>query len=242
MDLHVWTAYLVAMSLISISPGSGALLTMTHSMARGVKGVWPGVLGLQAGLLIVLMVSGLGLGALLLASEQAFSVLKWAGAAYLFGLGVAQWRAASHEAEQDPASRAALAQEMSQSTTSLNASVPLSRLPAWRLRVTADTPAFTCFVQGLLTNVSNPKGIVFMVAVLPQFLDPARALGPQLAVCALTSVAVDVVVMRLGYAHVAAGLQRLLQGAQARRVRDRLFGGVLMALGVSLVFVKRSSG
>lgn len=53
MDLHVWMAYVAAMTLISVSPGSGALLTMTHSMARGVRGVMPGVLGLQVGLVAV---------------------------------------------------------------------------------------------------------------------------------------------------------------------------------------------
>lgn len=94
-------------------------------------------------------------------------------------------------------------------------------------------------MQGLLTNVTNPKGIVFMVAVLPQFLDPARPLEAQLLLIALTSVAVDFVVMRFGYATLAAGLQRLMRQPGAQRVRDRLFGGVLMGLGVSLVFVKR---
>mgnify|MGYP003347945982 CR=1 FL=1 len=72
---------------------------------------------------------------------------------------------------------------------------------------------------------------VFMVAVLPQFLDPARPLWLQLLICSATSVVIDLIVMRLGYAHVAAGLQRLMKRPSARRVRDRLFGGVLMALG-----------
>ena len=219
MDLHVWMAYVAAMILISISPGSGALLTMTHSMARGVRGVAPAVWGLQVGLVAVLLVSGVGLGAVLLASEQAFTALKWAGAAYLVWLGIGQWRAASREPEVAPEAAA----------------------PAWRMAVTADTPARVCFLQGVLTNVTNPKGIVFMVAVLPQFLDPARPLWLQLLVCAATSVVIDFIVMRLGYAHVAAGLQRLMTRPSARRVRDRLFGGVLMALGASLVFVKRAA-
>ncbi|WP_298008919.1 LysE family transporter [uncultured Aquabacterium sp.] len=221
MDLHVWMAYVAAMTLISVSPGSGALLTMTHSMARGVRGVMPGVLGLQVGLVAVLLVSGVGLGAVLLASEQAFTALKWAGAAYLVWLGIGQWRAATREPE-------VLADTPANGAT-------------WRMAVTAATPARVCFAQGVLTNVTNPKGIVFMVAVLPQFLDPARPLWLQLLICSATSVVIDLIVMRLGYAHVAAGLQRLMKRPSARRVRDRLFGGVLMALGASLVFVKRAA-
>ena len=229
MELHVWTAYLLAIILISISPGSGALLTMTHSMARGPRGVLPGVLGLQVGLVVILLVSGFGLGALLLASEQAFLVLKWTGAAYLFWLGLSQWRSASRDDEA-----------MNQAT---NAGQPApSSRALWRTTaVSAHTPARACFVQGLLTNVTNPKGIVFMVAVLPQFLDPARPLWPQLLLIALTSVAVDFVVMRFGYATLAAGLQRLMRRPGAQRVQGRLFGGVLMGLGVSLVFVKRTA-
>ena len=217
MDWHVWMAYVVAMALISVSPGSGALLTMAHSMARGARGVTPAVLGLQVGLVAVLLLSGLGLGAVLLASERAFTALKWGGAAYLMWLGVSQWRAAAHEPGQ------------------------AVKAPSWRMAVTAQTPARVCFAQGVLTNVTNPKGIVFMVAVLPQFLDPARPLWLQLLVCSASSVAIDFVVMRLGYAHAAAGLQQLMQRPSARQVRDRLFGGVLMVLGASLVFVKRST-
>lgn len=226
MELHVWTAYLVATLLISISPGSGALLTMTHSMARGPRGVLPGVLGLQVGLVAIMLVSGFGLGALLLASEQAFLVLKWTGAAYLFWLGLSQWRSAS---------RGAQAVDSEPQPDPVSHHRPILGATA----VSAHTPARACFMQGLLTNVTNPKGIVFMVAVLPQFLDPARTLGPQLLLIALTSVAVDFVVMRFGYATLAAGLQRLMRRPGAQRVRDRLFGGVLMGMGVSLVFVKR---
>ncbi|HIV72385.1 MAG TPA: LysE family transporter [Candidatus Aquabacterium excrementipullorum] len=226
MELHVWTAYLLATILISISPGSGALLTMTHSMARGPRGVLPGVLGLQVGLVAIMLVSGFGLGALLLASEQAFLVLKWTGAAYLFWLGLSQWRSASRGGE-------AVAPSPEPGQASSSGSILRG------IAVSAHTPARACFMQGLLTNVTNPKGIVFMVAVLPQFLDPARPLGTQLLLIALTSVAVDFVVMRFGYATLAAGLQRLMRRPGAQRVRDRLFGGVLMGLGVSLVFVKR---
>ena len=93
---------------------------------------------------------------------------------------------------------------------------------------------------GFLTNVTNPKGIVFMVAVLPQFIDPQRSLWWQLPVMLVTAVAVDVVVMH-GYAFLASRAQRWLATARARRAQNRVFGSVLMAMGASLFMVKRAA-
>ena len=93
-------------------------------------------------------------------------------------------------------------------------------------------------VIGTMTNLTNPKGIVFMVAVLPQFIDPHRPLWLQLLILLVTSIGVDLVVMH-GYAFLASRAQRWLATARARRVQNRVFGGVLMAMGASLLMVKR---
>lgn len=93
-------------------------------------------------------------------------------------------------------------------------------------------------LAGFLTNATNPKGIVFMVAVLPQFMTDSRPLLPQLLTMAATLVMVDVLVMH-GYAASASALRRLLRSAQAVRWQNRLFGAVLMAVGAGLFFVQR---
>jgi homoserine/homoserine lactone efflux protein len=94
--------------------------------------------------------------------------------------------------------------------------------------------------MGFFTNVTNPKGIVFMVAVLPQFIDPTRGLGLQLLILLATTVVVDLIVMH-GYAFLASRAQRWLATARARRAQNRVFGGVLMAMGASLLLVKRAA-
>jgi homoserine/homoserine lactone efflux protein len=94
------------------------------------------------------------------------------------------------------------------------------------------------FATGFLTNATNPKGIVFMVAVLPQFLTDARPLWQQLLVMAATSVVIDLTVMH-GYALGASSLRRWMQSPRARRNQNRVFGGVLMAVGAGLFFVRR---
>ncbi|MBA4213118.1 MAG: homoserine/homoserine lactone efflux protein [Polaromonas sp.] len=213
MELQVWLAYFLASWAIALSPGSGAVLSMTHGLAYGVQKTSATIAGLQLGLAVILLVAGVGVGALLLASATAFTVVKFAGAGYLIWLGVKQWR--SHVSTTVAAGEAAPVQT----------SVP---------------PARERFVTGFFTNVTNPKGIVFMVAVLPQFIDPQRSLWLQLLVLLVTTIGVDLVVMH-GYAFLASRAQRWLATAKARRAQNRVFGGVLMAMGASLLLVKRAA-
>lgn len=210
MDGQTWWAFFGAACLIAISPGSGAVLSMSHGLAYGVRASSATILGLQLGLLLILAIAGAGVGSLLLASDVAFAGVKVLGAGYLIYLGWSQWRA--------DAAAPMLAGEGA-------GTAPV--LP-WRQRCLA----------GFLTNATNPKGIVFMVAVLPQFMTDSRPLLPQLLTMAATLVMVDVLVMH-GYAASASALRRLLRSAQAVRWQNRLFGAVLMVVGAGLFFVQR---
>ena len=93
MSLTLWLAYVAAVFVISGTPGPNMLLSMTHGIHHGLRGTFSTMLGLLAGLAIVLSISLGGLGALLLASAYAFDVVKYVGAAYLIYLGVKTWRA-----------------------------------------------------------------------------------------------------------------------------------------------------
>ncbi|TNF59850.1 MAG: lysine transporter LysE [Burkholderiales bacterium] len=223
MDLNVWLAFLAACWVIAVSPGSGAVLAMTHGLAYGVRGAGATILGLEAGVAVILLVAGAGVGALLLASATAFTVVKVTGAAYLIWLGWRQW-VAPVTAGEAPA----------RASTPAGAGATQGRgSGVW-------PPARQRFMLGFLTNVTNPKGIVFMVAVLPQFIDPQRSLWWQLPLMLVTAVAVDLVVMH-GYAWLASRAQRWLASARARRAQNRVFGGVLMAMGASLFMVRRAA-
>ena len=213
MDWHVWWAYFFASWAIALSPGSGAVLSMTHGLAYGVRNASATVLGLQLGLAVILLVAGAGVGAVLVASATAFTVVKVVGAAYLIWLGIKQWRAPV----QGPA-------------PSGEARPAKAGVPSLRERL----------ALGFFTNVTNPKGIVFMVAVLPQFIDPTKPLWLQLLELLVTTISVDLVVMH-GYAFLASRLQRWLATARARRAQNRVFGGVLMLMGASLMLVKRGT-
>ena len=95
MDFQTWLAFFAASCLIAVSPGSGAVLSMSHGLSYGVRKASATILGLQLGLLLILVIAGAGVGSLLLASEVAFSVVKVAGACYLIYVGFSQWRGAT---------------------------------------------------------------------------------------------------------------------------------------------------
>lgn len=209
MLFQSWLAFFLAACLIAISPGSGAVLSMSHGLSYGVRRTSATILGLEIALVLILVIAGAGVGSLLVASEAAFNTIKFLGAGYLIYLGWSQWRAPVHiDAQQ--------------------ASRPAASSKWWQRTMT-----------GFLTNATNPKGIVFMVAVLPQFIDHEQPLWLQLLVMAVTMVGVDLAVMH-GYAFIASRMQRFFRDAKAMKMQNRFFGGILMLVGAGLFFFKRS--
>ena len=212
MTLTTWLTFFVAACVIAISPGSGAVLSMSHGLSYGVKKTTGTILGLQLGLLMILAIAGAGVGSILMASEVAFNTVKTVGALYLIYLGISQWRAKLAPTDADmPALQVAL--------------------PSWRKR----------FLIGFLTNATNPKGIIFMVAVLPQFISHNAPLLPQLLILGATMCFVDLVVMH-SYAFAASSMQRYFRDPRLLKKQNRFFGGILMAIGTALFFVKRNPG
>lgn len=209
MDFSTWLAFFSACVFIAISPGSGAVLSMSHGLAYGVRQTSATIGGLQLGLLLILLIAGGGVGAVLIASDVAFTIVKVLGAGYLIYLGWSQWRSVGNGVDVGY--------------------LQATPLP-WQQRTLA----------GFLTNATNPKGIIFMVAVLPQFLSTQRPLWLQLLVMSVTCLAVDTVVMH-GYAASASALRRWMRSAEAMRWQNRVFGGLLMLVGVGLFFVQRSA-
>ena len=204
MSFAHWFGFLIAAVLIAITPGPGAVLSMSVGMRYGYRSALLAILGLQAALLLQLMVVALGLGALLAASETAFGLLKLAGAAYLIWLGVTKWRAP------------------------MDAVVVKS----------GDLPTRGLFVQGLLVNLTNPKAIVFIGALVPQFIDPAQPVAAQYAVIAATLSTTDLIVMS-AYAVAALQMGRWLGEVRHIRWQNRVFGVVFITVGSMLAVSSR---
>lgn len=92
MALHTWLLYLAAVLGLSLSPGPNGLLALTHGAVHGWRKATFTISGGAIGFIIVIALSMFGIGALLQASAQALTVLKWVGGAYLVWLGIQVWR------------------------------------------------------------------------------------------------------------------------------------------------------
>jgi threonine/homoserine/homoserine lactone efflux protein len=142
---HSLGLFALTVLVVNATPGVDLMFTLTRALQQGVRGGLAAVLGIGCGCIVHALAAAFGLAALLAASAAAFTVLKWAGAAYLAWLAIGMLREAARPA---PVSAPALA-------------------PATSLGRT--------FHQALLTNVLNPKVAIFFLALLPQFIDAAAA-------------------------------------------------------------------
>lgn len=116
----------------------------------------------------------------------------------------------------------------------------------WRSAVaatTAEAPSVSgrsLFVQGLVVTIPNPKSLIFIAAFLPQFIDPAAALGPQLAVIVPTFLAITFAVTAL-WALAAGNARRFLRSPRALRSLLRASGGLMITAGIGLALARRGN-
>lgn len=200
MKSEVWLAYLTTLTVVSLSPGTGAAAVMANALSHGTRAAFPVVLGLQVGLVTYALMVALGLAAV---AEQrlVFQSIEIAGVAYLAWLGL-------------------------RSLLSKPSGLVVERgagAPSWWSRV----------AEGSLVNLTNPKTIVFMAALFPQFLDPRAAIGTQLVVLLLTLLAVDITVM-MGYARLASTIGVWLRSPHHLVWLNRGFGAWFLVLAVLL--------
>jgi homoserine/homoserine lactone efflux protein len=95
-------------------------------------------------------------------------------------------------------------------------------------------------IKGWMVNAVNPKGTVFLLAVVPMFLEPTQPLAPQYLVIGATLAFTDTVVMGM-YTAMAAKVLRLLRTARQMRVLNRTFGSLFIAVGLLLATFKRAA-
>ncbi len=206
MTLAVWLGFLLAAILIAVTPGPGAVISMSTGMRHGYWAALTAILGLQSAILLHLLIVALGLGALLAASETAFLLVKFLGAAYLLWLGIQKWRAP---------------------VIPVDANAPIVHRKG-------------LFLQGVLVNLTNPKAIIFIGALVPQFVNPAEPQISQYLLIATTLCLTDMAVMS-GYALAAVHLGRWLHDPVAIRLQNRLFGGLFVSAGALLAVSSRPS-
>ena len=198
-------SFALASLVIIVVPGPSVLFVVGRSLAHGRRAGILSVTGNALGGLPVVVAVALGLGALVAGSVVAFAVVKVLGAAYLVYLGVRAFRAGGDSHD-----------------LSDGAAAPVSSV--WRT-----------LGEGFAVGVSNPKTIVFFVAVLPQFVDVAAgAVAAQMLVLGVTFLLIALV-CDSGWA-VLAGTARGWFARTGRLVAMRRTGGaMLVGLGATLL-------
>ncbi|MFC6167525.1 LysE family transporter [Acinetobacter terrestris] len=201
MSYQVWLAYMLACWVISISPGAGAIASMSSGLNYGFRRGYWNALGLQLALLVQIGIVAAGVGVLFATTPWAFMVVKWFGVLYLLYLAYLQWKA--------PTQSIKIQQEQ------------------------PDKSIAKLVLHGFLVNMSNPKAIVFLLAVLPQFLDLSKQQWIQYLIMAATMITIDLIVMA-GYTGLAAKVLRVLKSPKQQKVMNRTFA-VLFACAASLL-------
>lgn len=203
-------AYLVAITLLTLTPGVDTLLVMRNTGRGGFGDGAVTSLGICCGLFIHATLSALGISILLVETAWAFTALKWAGAGYLIWLGIMSLRQA-------------MARQQSVITTGHSGSTPR------RPRV----PRLVSFREGVLSNILNPKTALFYMALLPQFIDPTGSAFAQSMILASLHF-----VLAMAWQCTVAGLvlksKELRVGQGVKRAVSGLTGGFFVAIGVKL--------
>ena len=201
--------FVAAGILLNLTPGPDVLYIVSNALRSGARAGVVAALGINAGCFVHVFAAAVGVGALLAASATAFTVLKWAGAAYLMWVGV----------------RLLFARSAPSSWGS-----PAGSPPAYESRPSL----WAVFRGGFLTNVLNPKVAIFFLAFVPQFIAPDtehKALAFVLlgALFNINSIAINA-----GWALAAAWMAR--RGVVQRGLRwlDRAAGAMFVAFGLRL--------
>ena len=211
MSIETWLLFCLTETVLCFTPGPAVLLVLSLALTRGASHGLRASLGILSANAMYFAISATSLGAVLLASWELFTVIKWFGAGYLIWRGVRMMASSTKHSFQrlaDPD----------------------------RGRGTARLGAFS---NGLFTQGANPKALVFFAAILPQFINPQRAVGLQLAILGLSSIVIELAVLSL-YVAVSHYTQRLTRDSRYALQLERAGGALLIGAGARLAITHRS--
>ena len=199
--------------VIALTPGPNNFCGLNNGLRAGVGAALVATLGRVAAFAIFLTISAVGLGAMLLASEAAFTAVKWAGAVYLFWIGWNAWCSRSFGAAPflDPE----------------NGNTSAARVSLRGL-----------VLQEFLLGITNPKAIILFAAIFPQFIDPGQPTARQFLVLGSIYLLAEFVSTTI-YASGGRQIRRLIRTPRAVVRLNRATGGFFMGAGGLLLATQR---
>lgn len=212
MDLNIWLAYVVTEFLLSVTPGPAVLLISSQGLKYGSKTSYFGSFGISTANFIYFVLSALGLGTLIVEASNLFEIIKIAGALYLIYIGIKM---------------------IIQSFNTVKNQIAES--------VESPKSYKSAFFNAFVTQASNPKAIIFFVALLPQFVDPKANVFYQFSILALTTIFMETLILMLYGWLSSKGGNSLKSDNRVTKWIDRAGGGILVGIGINLFFLKDRS-
>jgi homoserine/homoserine lactone efflux protein len=204
MPLKLFVFYSITIFVASIIPGPSMLLALTHGMRYGAKRTIASALGNVSVTLLQAAISIAGLGAILLASESVFNIIKWTGAAYLIYMGISIWRSSNITLSEGP-------------TNPLSSKASLRKM----------------FLQAAFVTVGNLKAIIFFTAVFPQLIDPRAAYLTQFAMLMGTGGLIAFGCF-MAYAIGGQKIVKLFSKATVGKYINKIIGTTFIGAGIGL--------
>ncbi len=205
MTFEAWALFCLTETVLCLNPGPSALVVISQSLTHGPSAGVRATFGVLAANAIYFAISASGLVALHALSADAFSLIKWGGAAYLVWLGtttiVRSFKSAGTARPIDPR---------------------------------ADGRPFR---RGFVAQAANPNLLVYFTAILPQFIDPAHPVAPQVALLACSSFVIEFSILS-AYSGLA-GRAGNVAAPRFRTTLERVGGGLLIAAAAGLARIQR---
>jgi len=193
--------------LVNLAPGPDMLYTAARSLSQGIKAGILSALGIFSGCFFHITAAVFGLSTIIRESALLFSIIKYAGAAYLIYLGI---KSLFRPAQQQVV-------------------VPVTMISNKKI-----------YIQGMITNLLNPKVAIFFLSFLPQFINPQTPwLKEQIALPGLW-FAVKGTLILIGVAVLAGVFRHIIStNKKFRGWQERVTGLILVGLGIRMLFSKK---
>ena len=210
MTLELLILYSVFSFFYIISPGPAIFLAISNGMACGLKSVFMSSSGNIIGLFILSCISISGLGVVLTSSATLFLIVKIIGALYLIYLGVKQFRATK-----------------------------ITAMPSKQQINEPQRSSFSFFNEGFLLALTNPKAILFFMALFPQFINVEKPLPEQFSI--LTAIFMALSFLSLfSYGFIGKSARGLFRNQAAMTWFHRITGGLFIGMGMGLLQLKNA--
>lgn len=227
-DFQHLLLFVAAGLLLNLTPGPDVLYIVRNALRFGGRAGVAAALGINAGCFVHIFAAAVGVSALLAASATAFTVLKWAGAAYLLWVGV-RLLVSKAAPQRWGGEGAADASASGYAPRFRGARSPDGSPPAY-----GQPGLWTIFRGGFLTNALNPKVAIFFLAFVPQFIAPATEHKALAFVLLGTLFNVNSIAVNCGWALAAAWMARRDAVQRGMQWLDRAAGAMFIAFGLRL--------